>query len=441
MVGGCLHALQGNTTAVLVWQALHAAVVSASGPTLCSFPTDGSMEAPNRGGLHTLFSMVLGGLVGATPHMISATVMALARLLYEFAPVLAGLVPDLLPAVLMLLRTKAREVIKSVLGFIKVGRLPTCRSDIWHAPCSRCAIPTTWQQHRCRAHSTSVACNIWQPSPGLPNDLDPATSRRCRSYRCACRSTTLPGFCRKSWRAASCGQRTRRTSSGPRCGWVVCPHPPASAELCGASSAAKGGVHRAVVDRGRDFPVLQVRWIVEKLAKRCGFEAVARHMPEAHAKLLSHIRKENSRRDRRHSEAGSQVLQRTGAGTVLLRCKQGAELVAAAAKAMLACPTRAWTCRLQMDVDEAEETRTRKSCAETTTRTARRSEWNEDVFSGALLGSRCITCALRLDPLFRYSNCTPGTACRPLVAVHPPSGLLQTQRARESTPFALHALK
>lgn len=74
-----------------------------------------------RGGLHTLFAMVLGGLVGATPHMISAAVMALARLLYEFAPVLAGLVPDLLPAVLLLLRTKAREVIKAVLGFIKVG--------------------------------------------------------------------------------------------------------------------------------------------------------------------------------------------------------------------------------------------------------------------------------------------------------------------------------
>lgn len=30
-----------------------------------------------RGGLHTLFTMVLGGLVGATPHMISAAVMAL----------------------------------------------------------------------------------------------------------------------------------------------------------------------------------------------------------------------------------------------------------------------------------------------------------------------------------------------------------------------------
>ena len=52
-----------------------------------------------------------------------------------------------------------------------------------------------------------------------------------------------------------------------------------------------------------------MRWIVEKLAKRCGFEEVAQHMPEAHMKLLSHIRKENSRKDRRRSEGGSQVRQ------------------------------------------------------------------------------------------------------------------------------------
>lgn len=42
------------------------------------------------GGLHSLFTMVLGGLVGATPHMVSASVMALARLLFEFAPQLSG---------------------------------------------------------------------------------------------------------------------------------------------------------------------------------------------------------------------------------------------------------------------------------------------------------------------------------------------------------------
>lgn len=65
--------------------------------------------------------MVLGGLAGATPHMMSATVMALARLLFEFAGQLGGLVPRLLPAVLALLRSKSREIIKSVLGFVKVS--------------------------------------------------------------------------------------------------------------------------------------------------------------------------------------------------------------------------------------------------------------------------------------------------------------------------------
>ncbi len=80
----------------------------------------------SRGGLHTLFSMVLGGLVAATPHMVAATVMALARLLYEFAGPLEYMVDDLLPAVLALLRTKSREVVKAVLGFVKVLRLYPC---------------------------------------------------------------------------------------------------------------------------------------------------------------------------------------------------------------------------------------------------------------------------------------------------------------------------
>ena len=82
--------------------------------------TTTSSGADGGGGLRSLVNIVLGGLVGATPHMISASVIALARLLFEFAPVLAGLVPALLPSVLLLLRSKAREVIKSVLGFVKV---------------------------------------------------------------------------------------------------------------------------------------------------------------------------------------------------------------------------------------------------------------------------------------------------------------------------------
>ena len=52
----------------------------------------------------------------------------------------------------------------------------------------------------------------------------------------------------------------------------------------------------------------QVRVIVERLARRCGYEAVAGAMPPGDKRLLSHIRKEVLRKQRtRASQAGSQV--------------------------------------------------------------------------------------------------------------------------------------
>lgn len=56
----------------------------------------------------------------------------------------------------------------------------------------------------------------------------------------------------------------------------------------------------------------QVRVIIERLVRRCGVEPVAAACPPGDAKLLAHIRKQQSRKERRRaaSEAGSQV--RTG---------------------------------------------------------------------------------------------------------------------------------
>ena len=63
--------------------------------------------------------------------MVSASVMALARLLHAFSSELEAVVPELLPAVLLLLRTKSREVVKSVLGFVKVGGAGGGRGGGW----------------------------------------------------------------------------------------------------------------------------------------------------------------------------------------------------------------------------------------------------------------------------------------------------------------------
>ncbi|RHY29199.1 hypothetical protein DYB32_005347 [Aphanomyces invadans] len=78
----------------------------------------------NQGNLMDFIQMVLGGLAARTPHMRSASVLCLSRLVFEFGrteETIQRAMPDLLRTVLMLLHEKAREVIKSVIGFLKLG--------------------------------------------------------------------------------------------------------------------------------------------------------------------------------------------------------------------------------------------------------------------------------------------------------------------------------
>ena len=51
----------------------------------------------------------------------------------------------------------------------------------------------------------------------------------------------------------------------------------------------------------------QVRVIVERLARRCGYDAVATAIPEADRKLLQHIRREHIRKDCRTVGQDSEV--------------------------------------------------------------------------------------------------------------------------------------
>lgn len=77
-----------------------------------------------QNGLAEYMQMVLGGLAARTPHMRSASVICLSRLVFEFGrtdAVIQQAMPQLLKTVLMLLHEKAREVIKSVIGFMKLG--------------------------------------------------------------------------------------------------------------------------------------------------------------------------------------------------------------------------------------------------------------------------------------------------------------------------------
>jgi ribosomal RNA-processing protein 12 len=67
------------------------------------------------------FTMVSAGLAGSTPHMISASITAITRILYEFRETLgAEMLSDLVQTMDLFLTSNNREVVKSVLGFVKV---------------------------------------------------------------------------------------------------------------------------------------------------------------------------------------------------------------------------------------------------------------------------------------------------------------------------------
>lgn len=66
-------------------------------------------------------TMISAGLAGSTPHMISASITALTRVLYQFKDDIgAALVGEMVSTLDLFLTSKNREVVRSVLGFVKV---------------------------------------------------------------------------------------------------------------------------------------------------------------------------------------------------------------------------------------------------------------------------------------------------------------------------------
>ena len=78
--------------------------------------------------LDEYFTMVSAGLAGTTPHMISATITAITRILFDFHDsVPEATVSDLVQTLDLFLENSNREIVRSVLGFVKVcvTSLPT----------------------------------------------------------------------------------------------------------------------------------------------------------------------------------------------------------------------------------------------------------------------------------------------------------------------------
>ncbi|KAI1418236.1 pre-rRNA processing protein Rrp12 [Hypoxylon sp. FL1857] len=81
-----------------------------------------SKDAPAvSASIEEYFTMVSAGLAGSTPHMISASITALTRILYEFRETInQEVLSDLVQTMDLFLTSNNREIVKSVLGFVKV---------------------------------------------------------------------------------------------------------------------------------------------------------------------------------------------------------------------------------------------------------------------------------------------------------------------------------
>jgi ribosomal RNA-processing protein 12 len=71
--------------------------------------------------IEEFFTMVSAGLAGSSPHMVAASVTALSRLFFDFHTQLSPEVQaDLVQTVDLFLTSNNREIVRSVLGFVKV---------------------------------------------------------------------------------------------------------------------------------------------------------------------------------------------------------------------------------------------------------------------------------------------------------------------------------
>ncbi|KAI9368595.1 armadillo-type protein [Aspergillus egyptiacus] len=81
---------------------------------------DNAPDAPAT--IEEFFTMVSAGLAGSSPHMVAASVTALSRLFFDFhKDVQPAVRLDLVQTVELFLTSNNREIVRSVLGFVKVA--------------------------------------------------------------------------------------------------------------------------------------------------------------------------------------------------------------------------------------------------------------------------------------------------------------------------------
>lgn len=123
VVIGCKdHNERARTTAFGALVAMGRRMSSAAGSVIDNKKVPNmAADASAVASIEEYFTMVSAGLMGSTPNVISASITALARILYEFRHLLRDdTMAELVQLVDVFLASNNREIVRSVLGFVKV---------------------------------------------------------------------------------------------------------------------------------------------------------------------------------------------------------------------------------------------------------------------------------------------------------------------------------
>ncbi|KAF4598258.1 RRP12 family protein [Pleurotus pulmonarius] len=83
---------------------------------------DEDVAAEAKASVDEFITMMAGGLAGATPHTISATITAISRLVFEFKDAISpNIHSEILSTILVFLTSANREIVKSALGYVKLA--------------------------------------------------------------------------------------------------------------------------------------------------------------------------------------------------------------------------------------------------------------------------------------------------------------------------------
>ena len=98
------------------------ASIMSTGKLMLAGKSAGTIDSDRQASVNEFALMISAGLAGKTPHMISATILAIGRILFSYhAQIYPETIHAILSDVCVFLNSASREIVKSAIGLVKIA--------------------------------------------------------------------------------------------------------------------------------------------------------------------------------------------------------------------------------------------------------------------------------------------------------------------------------